>query len=105
MSNTYDRYSLFRENGIIDIVPNVTLRKKNTDHFITYRAGHTRLDIVSNNYYNNPNYDWLIMMANPEYGSMEYSIPDGSELRIPFPLDDTLREYNELIAQHRELYK
>lgn len=103
-SETYDRYSLFRNNGKIEIVPSVTIEKKSTDYYETYILGKSRLDIISNNYYGNPNYDWLIMMANPEYGSMEFEIPDGSELRIPYPLDTTIKKYIEAVKLHKELY-
>lgn len=103
--NTYDRYSLFRHDGKIDIVPTVKIPEKSSDYFITYNAGHTRLDIVSNDYYGNPNYDWLIMVANPEYGSMEFSIPDGVELRIPYPLDVTLQDYASAVSRYKTLYK
>lgn len=103
--NTYDRYSLFRREGEVEIVPSITLQPKSTDAFITYKMGSTRLDIVSYNYYGNPNYDWLIMMANPEYGSMEFSIPDGAELRIPYPLDVTLQEYSVAVNRHKSLYE
>ena len=33
------------------------------------------------------------MQANPQYGTLEFLIPDKSELRIPFPLNETLTEY------------
>ena len=42
--------------------------------------------------------------ANPEYGSMEYEIPDAVTLRIPYPLNETLTKYNEAVAQYYELY-
>ena len=102
---TYDRYSLFRHNGEIDIVPSVTIPVKSTDYYITYKAGFTRLDVVSNDYYGNPNYDWLILCANPEYGSMEFNIPDGAEVRVPYPLDVTLQDYNGAINRYKTLYK
>ena len=44
--------------------------------------------------FNDPNYDWLIMQANPQYGSLEFNIPDGARLRIPYPLDTVIARYN-----------
>lgn len=92
--NTYDRYSKFRENGTIKIVPFIKISPKESDIIVTYEHGVTRLDILSYKYYYNPNYGWLILQANPQYGSMEFLIPDKAELRIPYPLDLTLKQYN-----------
>lgn len=101
---TYDRYRLFRREGTIGIVPAVVLSKKSTDYYEKYVQGFTRLDILSNTYYGNPNYDWLIMMANPEYGSMEFNIPNNAVIRIPYPLDITIQEYETKIKKYFEMY-
>jgi hypothetical protein len=104
MANTYDRYSMFREDGEVKIVPFGKIEKKSSDLFEVYKKNSTRLDLVSYKYYGNPNYAWLIMQANPEFGSMEYEIPDGSVLRIPYPLDASIRSYEESIKKYNELY-
>lgn len=101
---SYDRYSRFRVNGTIKIIPGITIDPKSTDYFETYTLGLSRLDIISSEYYGDPNYDWLIMLANPEYGSLEYNIPDGSVLRIPYPLSTTLENYNNKIDLYETLY-
>lgn len=101
---TYDRYSKFRNNGTISIVPFIKIKEKNTDYYETYIRGVTRLDILSYKYYGNANYDWLIMQANSKYGSMEFNIPDKSNLRIPYPLNTTLELYNSEIEKYIELY-
>ena len=102
---TYNRYNRFLINGAYEIVPSVEIYKKSSDYVEVYKAGVTRLDVLSDKYYGDPNYDWLIMMANPEYGSMEYDIPDGAILRIPFPLSSTLEAYNVAIDNYNTLYK
>jgi hypothetical protein len=102
---SYDRYRKFRRNGVIEVVPGIRLSDKISDLFEVYKLNESRLDIISYNYYGDPNYDWLIMMANPEYGSLEYLIPDGATLRIPYPLDDTLREYETKVEKYKRLYK
>lgn len=101
---SYDRYKQFRVNGQIQIIPGLTIDPKDTDYFETYILGQSRLDVISNDYYGDANYDWLIMMANPQYGSLEYKIPDGAVLRIPYPLSVTLENYNNKILQHKTLY-
>ena len=101
---TYDRYSKFRSNGEIKIVNCGEILPKSTDMFERYEKNKTRLDIISYNYYNDPNYGWLILMANPEYGSMEYDIPDGTLLRIPYPLGETIEAYKKSIDLYNKLY-
>lgn len=101
---SYDRYKQFRVNGQIQVVPGITIDPKDTDYFETYVLGQSRLDVISNDYYGDANYDWLIMLANPEYGSLEYKIPDGATIRIPYPLSVTLENYNNKILMHKTLY-
>lgn len=68
MATTYDRYSKFRRDGNILHVPFIEIPARSTDYYTYYKAGQTRLDLLSYQYYSDPNYDWLIMQANPEYG-------------------------------------
>lgn len=100
----YDRYTKFRTDGEIDIVPFGKVKPKTTDFFEIYYRGKSRLDIISYNYYGDANYGWLIMQANPEYGSMEYEIPDGTVLRIPYPLQESIADYETSINNYRKLY-
>lgn len=101
---TYDRYTQFRSGSEIDLVPFGEIRKKETDLFEVYRRNKSRLDLISFTYYNNPNYGWLILQANPEAGSMEYEIPDGTTLRIPYPLSISLQDYRDSIDDYYRLY-
>jgi len=94
------RYKYFIENGTIDLVPFISIPLKNSDYYVYYEIGKTRLDLLSYQYYNDPNYDWLIMQANPQYGSLEFNIPDGVELRIPYPLDITINDYQKSIEEY-----
>ena len=100
----YDRYSQFRNGDEIDIVPFGSVRKKNTDYYEIYRKNKSRLDIISNKYYNSPDYGWLILQANPDVGSMEYEIPDGTLLRIPYPLAVSIQDYRDSIEEYYRLY-
>lgn len=101
---TYDRYSKFKNNGGIKIIPFITIPKKNTDFYEIYKLGQTRLDVLSYQYYENPNYGWLIMQANPQFGSMEYEIPDKANIRIPYPLGATIEQYNNMVDLYIETY-
>lgn len=100
----YDRYRRFRVNGIVNIPPTFVIPPKSTDYFEVYRNGMSRLDLISYDYYGDAGYDWLILMANPSVPQLEYMIPDGTELRIPYPLDTTLEYYNSQIEKYEFLY-
>ena len=97
-------YKEFIENGTIKLVPFIRIPNKKSDYYVYYELGKTRLDILSYQYYNDPNYDWLIMQANPQYGSLEFKIPDKALLRIPYPLDSTISQYYSDIKKYKELY-
>ena len=55
------------------------------------------MDNLSYRYYNDPNYGWLILQANPHLPSMEFNIPDGVILRIPYPLTTALKGYEKSV--------
>jgi len=94
MSRTYyDRYEKFEHDGTFKIVPGVEIPIKGSDRYIQYVKGRTRLDKLSQDNYGSPLFGWLILMANPLLGSIEFEIPDKAYLRIPFPLTDSLQDY------------
>jgi hypothetical protein len=99
----YDRYEDFRFNNMVRVLPFIKVRNQATDIFIEYKK-RTRLDIVSQTYYGTPYYGWLIMSANPQYGGLEFDIPEGSTLRIPFPLISALSAYQQDIENYDTLY-
>lgn len=98
----YNRYSSFNVNGTVKIVPFIKIPKKSTDFYDEYY--NTRLDLLSYKYYGDANFGWLILQANPEYGSLEYNIPLHTVLRIPYPLDETISRYEEDIKKYNSLY-
>lgn len=102
---SYNRYSKFiNDNGTMGLVPFIKIDKFPTDYYTYYKVGTTRMDTLSYDYYGDANYGWLILQANPEYGSLEYQIPNNALLRIPYPLDVALSCYNNGIKQYKELY-
>ena len=89
---SYDRYNKFRINGDTIFPPFIPIAVKETDYYEIYEKGKTRLDILSYQYYRYPDYAWLILQANPQYGSVEFLIPDKAQIRIPYPLNITLSQ-------------
>jgi phage tail protein X len=95
----YDRYKSFRENGSIDIVPFAKIDEDDTDIRILYNKDTMRMDMLSYKYYGDPNYGWLILQANPHVSSMEYFIPNGASIRIPYPLATAISRYEQSISE------
>ena len=99
----YDRYNDFRVNNTVKCLPYIKILVQATDITIQYK-NRTRLDIVSQTYYGTPYYGWLILQANPGY-SMEFDIPDGTVIRVPFPLTNALQAYSDEVGIYNSLYK
>lgn len=89
----YNRYNEFLINGEQRVVPFVKIPQKVTDKTYIYKVGRSRLDRVSQEFYNSPVFNWLILQANPEFGGLENNIYDGAILIIPFPLIPSLQDY------------
>lgn len=104
MVEYYDRYKYFRDDNNVKMVPNIKIEEKSTDKQIVYKKNQTRLDKVSQEYYGSPFYGWLILLANPEFGGMEFSIPNNSILRIPLPFRVTIEQYENQVQKHLKNY-
>lgn len=104
MANYVDRYRNFRTNGEVKPIPGLKIQEISSDKFSLYRKGVTRLDKLSNQYYNNPYSGWLIMLANPQFGGLEFNIPDNTLIRIPFPFDSAVQRYSTEIRNYKLLY-
>lgn len=100
----YNRYSIFIIDGEVKKVPFIKLPKKTSDKEHIYQLGITRFDLLSDKYYKNPNYGWLIELANPTLGSLEFKIKDGSILLIPYPLETSLKDYQDEILNYKKYY-
>lgn len=97
MMEYYDRYNSFRKDGNIQIIPFIKIEENSSDIKIVFDKTTMRMDTLSYKYYGDANYGWLIMQSNPQYGSMEFLIPDGVALRIPYPLNTALNRYETAI--------
>lgn len=104
MREYFDRYQFFEQDGNFRIVPGIEIPIKTTDKYVFYKRGKTRLDKVSQDYYNSPTFGWLIMLANPSVGGLEFEIPDNYLLRIPFPLISTLQDYKRGVDLYNLYY-
>lgn len=104
MSNYYDRYKEFRGSTSIEPIPGIIIKPEPTDKQIVYKVGKTRLDKISLEYYGNPYSGWLIMLANQKWGGMEFDIPDGTSIRVPFPFTNAVERYILAVNKHKKLY-
>ena len=104
MATYYNRYRRLNTDDSIISPPFVALSEKATDDMIIYTVNKTRLDKVSQQFYGSPYFGFLIMMANPEVGRFEWNILDGQPLRVPLPLDATLKEYETKLSKRLDYY-
>lgn len=104
MPQYFDRYDNFRYNGAMKPIPGLSIPQVNGDKTVVYKLGDTRLDKLSNTYYNTPYNGWLIMLANPQFGGLEFNIPDLSIITIPFPLESAINRYLQAINKYNVLY-
>lgn len=100
----YDRYQRFKIDGSYKPLPFIKIEPKDTDKSVVYFSQRTRLDKLSQLYYDTPYFGWLILLANPKYGGVEENIPDTEIIRIPFPFRDSLQQYITAVNQYEILY-
>jgi phage tail protein X len=101
---SYNRYERLTIDGKILRMPPIKLARRNTDYYEIYQRNMSRLDTLAYKYYNDATYWWLIMLANQDIADMEYNIPDGSRIRIPYPLKTALEDFNNKIEAYDTLY-
>jgi len=104
MAKYFDRYEKFKFRGTTTPVPYINIPVATTDKNVVYKLTKTRLDKLSQSYYNNPYHGFLIMLANPQYGGLEFNIKDGDVIRIPYPFDSALERYINQVNRYKELY-
>lgn len=102
MASYYDRYSKFKDDGKNQIIPFIKIESSSTDITVIFQKETMRMDTLSYKYYGDANYGWLIMLANPKFGSLEYNIPDNAVLRIPYPLSTAISRYENAVDKYKE---
>jgi hypothetical protein len=103
MPRYYDRYKDFKKEGQVTTLPFIKIRAKNSDKRIV-TDNKTRFDKLSQTYYGNPYHGWLILQANPQFGGLEFDIPENTIIIIPFPLDKSLEQYQNQVDRYKRLY-
>jgi len=94
----YDRYAILRNgDGTIDSMPFISLPSNPSDKYEYWNSEFSRMDKLSQKYYGNPFYDFLILYGNPEYVT-EFDVPDGALIRIPFPLQKAKSDYEAILT-------
>lgn len=101
---SYNRYKSFISNGSYLRIPLIKVPTSNSDFYVYYEVGKTRLDLLSYQYYGDANYDWLILQANPHVSPLEFRIENGTRLRIPYPLENAIQGYETNIKKYDKLY-
>ena len=81
-------------------MPPVSIRNRRTDKWVTYDMGKNRLDYIAGQIYQDETLSKVIMWANPEY-SIEFDIPTGTVLRVPYPINDVLSEITQQIINYK----
>jgi hypothetical protein len=100
----YNRYKSFTgDDGTLKIVPFISIPEKNTDKYTYWKRGTSRMDLLSYQYYKDGNYGWLILQANPELPSIEFLIDNGQKIRIPYPLESTITQYQNDIKVYNQI--
>lgn len=103
-SQYFDRYQYFIDDGEFKIVPGIEIPIKSTDKYIEFKRNKDRLDKLSQEYYDSPLFGWLILLANPSCGGIEFAIPDHFIIRIPFPLVPSLQDYKKNVDLYKLYY-
>lgn len=100
--NPYSFYSEFTENDIIKFIPFIEIIKTTDDKYVNW-VNDMRLDLLSFDYYGEPNYGKLILMANPHLGNDEYDFRQDDIIRIPYPLNSAIDRYIKAVKKYNLL--
>lgn len=100
MQSEYNRNEILdKGDGTYYSMPSIKLPENPSDKYEVWNTQFSRLDKLSQKYYGNPFYDFLILYANPKYLN-EFDIPDHEVIRIPFPLNKVKSDYETILLSH-----
>jgi hypothetical protein len=93
-----NRYrQLITTQRTMQTMPGIIISDRDTDKFIVYNSDKMRLDTIAADVYGDDLYNWLVLLANPEY-PLEFDIPNNTVIRVPFPLNDAVTEYEQKVV-------
>jgi len=96
----YDRYAILKNSdGTTQSMPFVVLPTNSSDKYEYWNSSNSRLDNLSQKYYGNPFYDFIILYGNAFYLT-EFDIPDQALIRIPFPLNKAISDYEAILTAY-----
>jgi hypothetical protein len=78
-------------------MPGIIISDRESDKYVIYNSDKMRLDTISADIYGDDLYNWLILLSNPEY-PLEFDIPNNTVIRVPFPLNDVISEYEQKVV-------
>lgn len=81
-------------------MPAITIQPRESDKRVIYDKKRTRLDRIAGDIYQEEEYWRLIMWGNPDY-DIEFDIPDGTVIRIPFPKEEVEKEVAQQILEKK----
>lgn len=100
--NDYKRYDILKNpDGTMDTMPFIDLPISPSDKYEYWNTETSRMDRISQKYYGNPFYDFLILYANNVYVN-EFDIPDMTLIRIPFPLSKAKADYEAILIAYKK---
>jgi len=100
----YDFYKYLKnpvDNSKLMDMPVIKISKRKTDKFVTYDKAINRLDYIAGQVYQDETLWRLILWANPEY-FVEYDIPTGTVIRVPFPTNDVISEVTQILINNKD---
>ena len=96
-----DFAAILRDGTALRDMPPFKIDERQSDIFVTYNKEKTRLDRISDEIYSDPTCWRFIMWANTEY-FLEFDIPDNTQIRVPYPLNEVQFEVIEKIEKGRD---
>lgn len=88
---------LITQQRTMQTMPGIVISNRETDKYVIYNSDKMRLDTIAAEVYGDDMYNWLILLSNPEY-PLEFDIPNNTIIRVPFPLNDVIAEYEQKVV-------
>lgn len=96
-----DFAAILRDGKELKAMPPFLISDRSSDVFVTYNKQKTRLDRIAGDVYSDATSWRLILWANPEY-FIEFDIPDNTQIRVPYPLNEVQFEVISKIQKGKD---